>query len=596
MITPRYYQVEAHDAIIKSWKKSPAPVVAELSTGAGKSLIIAMLAKSLHDLSKGKRVLCLAPSKELIEQNSEKYRQLGEQCSIYSASISKSLRHQVIFATELSFKKVAKQLGNQFAGVIIDECHRLTPTIKNIIEDMREGNPMLRVCGLSATPYRTQNGFVFALDQHGKPVPEAKTRDPYFKQLVYYIGAHQLIEQGFLTPAIVGDINCDSYHIPTDAKDEAFEGWGRETSSIVADIVAQSHDRMGVMIFASTVKHAIEIMASLPPHNARMIGGDINTKKADREKLVNDYKAQKYKYLVSVGTMTTGVDFTHVDVIAIMRSTESISLMQQIIGRGLRLHPNKKNALILDYAENIDRHCPDGDIFKPEIKAAYQNSGSELLECYCPKCDGINVFSWRKNESGFGADRNGYFIDLRGELIIDSESGKPLPAHHGRRCQQSYFNKKLMVEERCSYYWSSKECPVCQHQNDLTARYCSGCSAEIINPNDKLIALHYKHKKNPLILQCDELLDMTSHRRLSKAGNDILVVDFKTPTRQFTVYYHPASTNQWLYSQYEKLMQITNDLTETPRTIEYKKDGDFWRVYSFNKPTDDHQLQMRLTG
>ena len=34
--------------------------------------------------------------------------------------------------------------------------------------------------------------------------------------------------------------------------------------------------------------------------------------------------------------MTTGVDFTHCDCIAILRPTESISLLQQIIGRGLR--------------------------------------------------------------------------------------------------------------------------------------------------------------------------------------------------------------------------------------------------------------------
>ena len=132
--------------------------------------------------------------------------------------------------------------------------------------------------------------------------------------------------------------------------DRAYEGQNRKTASIISDIIAQSKNRSGVMIFAATVKHAMECMESLPPELSRMIGGDINTKKEQRKKLVNDFKQQKYKYLVSVGTMTTGVDFTHVDLIALMRATESIGLLKQCIGRGLRLHEGKTDCLLLDYA------------------------------------------------------------------------------------------------------------------------------------------------------------------------------------------------------------------------------------------------------
>ena len=50
------------------------------------------------------------------------------------------------------------------------------------------------------------------------------------------------------------------------------------------------------MLFAATVQHAKEILDSLPPHNSRMIGGEVNMKKAERETLINDLKA-KFKYL-----------------------------------------------------------------------------------------------------------------------------------------------------------------------------------------------------------------------------------------------------------------------------------------------------------
>ena len=70
---PRYYQQDAHDAVVEHWKKSLEPCLVEIATGGGKALCVSMLAKTLHSLSKGKRVLCLAPSKELVEQNAAKY-------------------------------------------------------------------------------------------------------------------------------------------------------------------------------------------------------------------------------------------------------------------------------------------------------------------------------------------------------------------------------------------------------------------------------------------------------------------------------------------------------------------------------------------
>lgn len=606
MYTPRWYQQEAHDAVIDWWKHTTDSCVVEAATGAGKSLIIAMLAKTLHTLSNGKRVLCLAPSKELIEQNSQKYRDIGERCSIYSASISKSLAHQVVFATEGTFKKVAKQHGKDFAGVIIDEAHRITGTIKQIIEDLKEGNPNLRVCGLSATPYRRSEGFIFSIDKDGKPIHESQARDPYFKRLVYYIGAHQLINEGFLTPVRVGEINAKQYdtsglelqrngQFSKSSVDQAFTGWGRETSAIVADIVAQSQNRRGVMIFAATVDHAKEIMASLPPSLSRMIGGTTNMGKEERAQFVRDFKKQRFKYLVNVKTMTTGVDFTHCDVVAIMAATESISLMQQMIGRGLRLHDGKTDCLLLDYAGNLERHCPDGDVFRPEIRAAYQGGETASLECHCPECNGLNVFSARKNDDGLPVNDHGYFVDLDGNEIIAEGTNKPMPAHFGRRCQQFIWDKSSKTYAQCGYTWSYKECPACGHHNDIAARKCKECKEELINPNDKLIAIHKKHKKDPNQVQCDEVLEMEVTETLSRAGNPMLRVHFYTPYRMFPVYYQRQAQSQWVHEKYTLFMNNTAGATQKPRTVEYRKNPDgFYETLSFGKMTDDEKLQERI--
>jgi DNA repair protein RadD len=267
------------------------------------------------------------------------------------------------------------------------------------------------------------------------------------------------------------------------------------------------------MVFAATVKHAMECMESLPPELSRMIGGDINTKKEQRKKLVNDFKQQKYKYLVSVGTMTTGVDFTHVDLIALMRATESIGLLKQCIGRGLRLHEGKTDCLVLDYAENIERHCgEDGDIFNPKISAKKASGGGEGLSVICPSCETENEFTARPNPDGFKMDSSGYFLDLMGERI-DTPYG-PMPSHMGRRC----FGMQLVLGklERCLYRWSPKKCPHCFADNDIAARYCSECKGEIVDPNNSLIDIYKPAVKDPYQQQTERVIAWHTKKQSQK--------------------------------------------------------------------------------
>src|ERR1700744_3024986 len=80
----RDYQQTAVDNVVQYFKKKREPAVVVLPTGAGKSLVIAELAR----VAKG-RVLVLAHVKELVEQNYEKYVSLGLSAGIFSASLGK---------------------------------------------------------------------------------------------------------------------------------------------------------------------------------------------------------------------------------------------------------------------------------------------------------------------------------------------------------------------------------------------------------------------------------------------------------------------------------------------------------------------------
>lgn len=121
--------------------------------------------------------------------------------------------------------------------------------------------------------------------------------------------------------------------------DKQLQQQRRVTPAIIRQIIELSEERLGVMIFASTVMHAKEILGLLPEQSA-LISGDTPAK--ERDKTLQAFKQQQIKYLVNVSVLTTGFDAPHVDVIAILRPTESVSLYQQIVGRGLRLSQNKK--------------------------------------------------------------------------------------------------------------------------------------------------------------------------------------------------------------------------------------------------------------
>jgi DNA repair protein RadD len=573
----RPYQQEAHDKIVAWIRKTTEPCMIEAATGAGKSHIIAELARTVRKLS-NKHVLCIAPSKELVEQNHAKY---PEEASFFSASVGiKCREHPVVFGTPLTVLNSIDKFGEEIGMIIIDECHGITPTIRKIIGKIP--NPNMRVVGMSATPYRLGSGYVFKQWEDGRKAGE----NAFFTRCVYRIRAHELIDQGYLTRPVVGSLNADAYSTKNmklnsmgqfDAADidRAYHGQGRKTARIIADIVAQSQDRKGVLIFAATVRHANECLESLPPELSAIVTGE--TPKRERERILAAFKRQEIKYIVNVSVLTTGFDATHVDVIAMMRATESVGLMQQIIGRGLRLHEGKKDCLVLDYAENIERHCPDGDIFDPTIESKKSKNDAENLECICSTCETGNVFRMRPNPDGYGISRDGYFLDLDGNKV-EGEFGH-IPAHFGRRCTAVHLLGNEL--RQCSGRWTFKQCQKCEAENDIAARYCHACDHELVDPNEKLRLAFENKKKDPTQMQCDEVISFYARPTVSRNGKPMIKADVVTPYRKFSF---------WIAEWQHYLLHMFNYLEgEKPRTITYRKDYNtkFYKVYGFNEKADE---------
>lgn len=535
----RGYQQEAVDCVIEHIKKRLSPCLIECATGSGKSLMVSAIAKYLNSVAPGKRVLCIAPSRELVLQNHSKYvTWYKEPASIYCSSAgSKELRHQVIFASPLTAMKnirIIAHLG--VSGIIIDEAHGVTPTMLELIKQVQEyevngtkPNENVRVIGMTATPYRTGTGYIYAKDCTGENEilhDDSKARDPYYSRLLYRVSAGELVEQGYLTKPVIGetDEHYDTSKLETDRSGsftaasvaKAFNG-NTKTERIVNKVMSFAENRNGVMFFAATISHAEEIASYLPSHDVRVITGKL--KKSEREKFINDFKARRVKYLVNVDVLTTGFDAPHVDLIAILRATESPGLLQQIIGRSLRLCEGKEDALVLDYAENIERHGLENDIFTPEIKTNRKPGEGIEIQVECPACHAISMKKRRNDpiydgvahdqfgnflvpgtERATRYDAEGHSCEWDGEVMtmkVKDPSRKdefgdieeldlPMPAHYSRRCSnpEAFVIKGQPV--RCEHRFSLKICPKCFAENDIAARHCTDCKERLVDPNSKL--------------------------------------------------------------------------------------------------------------
>jgi DNA repair protein RadD len=494
----RPYQQEAVDRTLNYFRKLRHPAVIVLPTGAGKSLVIAELAK----IAKG-RVLVLAHVKELVEQNHLKYASYGLKAGIYSAGLNqKDSTQKVIFGSIQSVAKAKDAFFKDFTLLVIDECHRvgLEPESQyaQVIEQLKRNNARICILGLTATPYRLGLGWIYNYALRG----ELKTEEPrFFKHCIYDLPLTYMIRNRYLTPPVKVDIPVTAYDFSelTEAGqtytmaqvEEILNQQRRLTPLIIKNIIdiTERDQREGVMIFSATVNHAQEILQYLPEGQARLIVG--TTELSERDQIVAAFKQKAFKYLVNVSVLTTGFDAAHVDVIAILRPTESVSLYQQIIGRGLRLGTDKKDCLVLDYTGMGHR------IFSPEIGDRKPDSESVAVQVPCPECGFVNDF-WG-------------LLDEDGTLL----------EHFGRKCRGAQTDPQTLVVTPCGYRFRFKICNQCGAENDITARACGRCGSIMIDPDEKLKQARLSKEMHVLTPDSFELLE-----RIDKNGNPYLQVKY----------------------------------------------------------------------
>ena len=567
--TLRPYQQEAVEATLTHFRKSDESAVIVLPTGAGKSLVIAELARLAR-----RKILVLTHVKELVEQNHAKYQSYGLTGGIFSAGLKrKESRHQVTFASVQSVSANLDQFRDEYSLVIIDECHRVsgeeTSQYQRIIQLLQQQNDSLKVLGLTATPYRLAMGWIYRYHYRGFVRGED---DKPFQHCIYELPLSYMINRGYLTrPELVNAAvaQYDFSALPQDRFGEYAEKdvnqllskHKRVTRAIIEQVMERAAERLGVMIFAATVGHAREITGYLPQHETALVTGATDLK--DRDSLIQRFKQRELKYLVNVSVLTTGFDAPHVDFIAILRPTQSVSLYQQIVGRGLRLDDGKQDCLVIDYAGN---HV---NLHHPEVGEPKPNPDSEPVQVFCPGCGFANIFWGKTDDDGRVIEHYG----RRCQGLLEPGSGDEPAGQNGR-------------PQQCDYRFRFKECPHCGVENDIAARNCHQCRTAIIDPDDQLRdALKLK---DAMVIRCAgiSLVDDGSKLRITYHGEDGEELresfDFSKPGQR-TVF-NKLFGRRFANSQAPKVFASADEVLElqallpAPDFVIARKQKHYWQV------------------
>ncbi len=453
----RPYQRDAVQAVLAHFRSSTDSACLVLPTGAGKSVVIAELAA----IARG-RVLVLAHVAELCSQNFEKASALGVDAGLFVGGLGhKNASAKTTFATIQSAHRNLDSFTSSYSLVIVDECHRVgveeDSQYQQLLAALGQTNPSLRLLGLTATPYRLDLGWVYRSHPRRAVATEGTTP---FVRCVYDLTLAELLRDGYLIPPRIVDAPIAEYEFAEHGNEEKAANrlvmrHPRVTRAIAEQVLALAAKRRGVMLFAATVEHARELYSYLPPEQTALIVGE--TAAGERAQTIALFKKQQLKFLVNVAVLTTGFDAPHVDFIAILRSTESVALWQQIVGRGLRPSPGKADCLVVDYAGN------GFSVFHAEVGTARPDSSSVPVSVPCPQCGHDNTFWGHMGEGG--------------EVL----------EHFGRRCH-GLITAEHNVRKQCTFRFRFKQCGRCGAENDTAARTCSECSAALSDPDDILKA------------------------------------------------------------------------------------------------------------
>lgn len=326
-------------------------------TAFGKSILMGVLAARMIPKTRHRFVI-LAHREALVRQNADKVRRAApgleveveiaeiwaiETADVISASIG-SLKGDRLKRCAHDWRKDGRPIF-----LIIDEAHHsLAKTYLEAIEELKPD----RLLGLTATPFRKDDG-------------DGSSLRGIYPELAFNIPRGEMIDDRWLasprhwrveTGSTLFGVNVRIGEYVEKDLAEALDTDGRNAMIVNAALDAkQELESMGMpsikgVCFAINVAHcfALEAAFNKVGFQAKAIVGE--TPIHERREWDARLKTSVLDTIViSCGVLTEGWDVEEVNLGLFARPTRSPVLADQMLGRVLRHHPDKKAAVVIDF-------------------------------------------------------------------------------------------------------------------------------------------------------------------------------------------------------------------------------------------------------
>lgn len=339
----RPYQKAAIKAVEDEWRNGRDKTLIVIPTGGGKTIIFSQIAKDC--VNDGDRVLVLAHRGELLEQASDKlYKMTGLKTALEKAEsscLADPFKRVVVGSVQTLMRENRLTNFNEayFDTIIIDEAHHaVSQSYLNILNHFDGA----KVLGVTATADRA----------------DMKDLGEVFDSLAYEYSLPQAIKDGYLSPikaqTIPMQIDLSNVHVHGDFQaDEVASALDPYLGDIAQEMAHYCKGRRTV-VFLPLIATSQKFCRYLKSQGFR--AAEVNGESEDRAEILADFEAGKYDVLCNSMLLTEGWDCPPVDCIVVLRPTKSRALFSQMVGRGTRLYPGKKELLLLDFLWMCEKH------------------------------------------------------------------------------------------------------------------------------------------------------------------------------------------------------------------------------------------------
>ena len=349
----RDYQKETIAKVYNLYRNGKKSVMLVAPTGSGKTLLSSHIMKDA--VAKGLRVLFIVHRENLIPQTKNTLVNYGlneSDIGFVKAGYPHENGESVVIASVQTLQR-RQDYPKDIGLVVFDECHTTAffDSSRDLMRHYAQSPVMecskVKFLHLTATPYRTKKKEYFG---------------NFIQAVAYAPDISELIEMGYLSPARhygYGGTNFDDIDKSSSGEFNQEEVIARTLDEdynldIVGKIYNYARDRK-IILFCASVKQA-NLLSTLmleKGFNSEIVTA--KTKQQDRDQIYQRLRNGTTNCLIGVGCFTEGFDVPSVDCIALARPTNSVALLIQMCGRGLRIAEGKEDCLLLDFGGNFQR-------------------------------------------------------------------------------------------------------------------------------------------------------------------------------------------------------------------------------------------------